>query len=118
MALALIDYAGRHREVWRQGYRVLAAPYHIRFDIGQPGFYSVTGRESPCNWSLVKRRGDAADQIHSSFTFSIARLQAGRSRVQIPMGSLDCFQFTSSLQPHYSPGVDQQSSRGESAAGA
>jgi hypothetical protein len=38
-------------------------------------------------------------------------LQAGRSRVRIRWGGF--FQFTSSLQPHYGPGVDPASNRNE-----
>jgi hypothetical protein len=40
-------------------------------------------------------------------------LQAGRSRVQIPIRSLDFFQLTQSFQPHYDPGVDSASNRNE-----
>jgi hypothetical protein len=42
-----------------------------------------------------------------------AMLQAGRSRVQAPMRSLDFFQLTYSFQPHYGPGVDSASNRNE-----
>jgi hypothetical protein len=39
-------------------------------------------------------------------------LQAGRSRVPIPMTSLD-FSIDLIFQPHYAPGVDSASSRNE-----
>jgi hypothetical protein len=39
-------------------------------------------------------------------------LQAGRSRVRIPMRWI-FFQFTYSFQPHYGPGVDSASNRNE-----
>jgi hypothetical protein len=38
-------------------------------------------------------------------------LQAGRSRVQVPMRSLDFFSID--FQPHYGPGVDSASNRNE-----
>jgi hypothetical protein len=40
-------------------------------------------------------------------------LQAEKSRVQFPMRSLDFFQYTSSFQLHYDPGVDSASNRNE-----
>jgi hypothetical protein len=42
-----------------------------------------------------------------------AMLQAGRSRARVPMRSLGSFQFTSSFQAHYGPGVDSTSNRNE-----
>jgi hypothetical protein len=39
-------------------------------------------------------------------------LQAGRSRVQFPMVSLE-FSFTQTFRPHYGPGVDSASNRTE-----
>jgi hypothetical protein len=39
-------------------------------------------------------------------------LQAGRSRVRIPIRWI-FFQFTLSFQPHYGPGVDSASNRNE-----
>jgi hypothetical protein len=47
--------------------------------------------------------------IYLYSTCSITMLQAGRSRVRIPMRSLDFLQFTWSFQPHYCPGVDSVS---------
>jgi hypothetical protein len=40
-------------------------------------------------------------------------LQTKRSRVRLPMRSLDFFHLTSSFQPHYGPGVDSASNRNE-----
>jgi hypothetical protein len=40
-------------------------------------------------------------------------LQAGRSRVRFPLWSLDFFQLTLYLQPHYGSGVDSASNRNE-----
>jgi hypothetical protein len=40
-------------------------------------------------------------------------LQAGRSRVQVPMRSLDYFKLTQSFQPHYGSGVESASNRNE-----
>jgi hypothetical protein len=37
-------------------------------------------------------------------------LQAGRSRIRFPMGSLD-YSMTKSFWPHYGPGVDWASNR-------
>jgi hypothetical protein len=55
-------------------------------------------------------------EIHrpSVCLLSSLMLQAGRSRVQFPMRSLDfCFQFTQFFQLHYGPGVDSASNRNE-----